>query len=89
LTEVQKLEVQAKSVADLYSLFCRLQTNGSGGETTPEELADAKTSLRREQGRLAEELNRYLAGDYGIDADNGKKAKDVNTLTPLQRLQGQ
>jgi len=76
LTEVQKLEVQAQSVAKLYSLFCRLQTNGSKGETTPEELADAKNSLRREQQRLADELDRYLAGDYGIDPDNPERAKD-------------
>jgi len=76
LTEVQKLEVQAQSMAKLYSLFCRLQTNGSKGETTPEELANAKNSLRREQQRLADELNRYLAGDYGVDAHNVKKAKD-------------
>ena len=53
-----------------------MQTNGSKGESTPEELANAKKSLRREQQRLADELDRYLAGDYGIDADNAKKAKD-------------
>ena len=75
-SEIARLETQAKAVADLYSLFCRLQTNGSKGETTPEELASAKHSLRREQRRLADELDRYLAADYGINADNAKKAKE-------------
>ena len=60
----------------MYSVFCRLQTNGSKGESTPEELAAAKGTLRREQRRLGGELDRYLASDYGIDPDNAKQAKD-------------
>ncbi len=74
--EIARLETQAKAVADLYSVFCRLQTNGSKGESTPEELAAAKGTLRREQRRLGGELDRYLASDYGIDPDNAKQAKD-------------
>ena len=44
----------------------------------PGNSPNAKDSLRREQQRLADELDRYLAADYGIDADNAKKAKDYS-----------
>ncbi len=76
LTEVAKLEVQAKAVADHYADFCRKQTSGSGGGRNSADLSLAKKTLRDELARLAGELDHYLAGDYGIDADKPKKAAD-------------
>ena len=38
LTDVERLAAQAKAAADLYSIFCRMQTNGSGGGATSDEL---------------------------------------------------
>jgi len=63
-----KIEAKAEEVAQLYRLFQRRlfqrQQMALGGEVS----ADAKEILRDRLSDLEQELNAYLAGEYGIDA---------------------
>ena len=75
-SEIGRLETQAQAAANNFDAFRRMQTGREGSDFTPEDLAAAKQTLRKIQAGLAEELDRYLAGDYGIDAGDAKKAND-------------
>jgi hypothetical protein len=70
--EINDIERQALHTQRLFDLFRQSQS----GTCSPEELRQAKETLTKELGRLASKLDRYLAGEYGIDADNPKKASD-------------
>lgn len=60
-----KIEEKAEDVETLFKLFREQQTN-KGGEVT----LDEKNELKRRLAELEEELNRYLADEYGVDLDN-------------------
>ncbi|MBN1876594.1 MAG: Eco57I restriction-modification methylase domain-containing protein [Anaerolineae bacterium] len=58
------IDQKAQDVDRLYQLFRRQQTD-LGGEVRPED----KAELRRRLDALNDELDRYLAQEYGVDAD--------------------
>jgi len=58
------IEEKAQDVDRLYQHFRRQQTE-LGGEVTPED----KQALRERLDALNDELDRYLAREYGVDAD--------------------
>jgi len=61
---MQAIEEKAQDVDRLYQHFRQQQTE-LGGEVTPED----KQALRERLEALNEELDRYLAREYGVDAD--------------------
>jgi hypothetical protein len=61
---MQVIEEKARDVDRLYQRFRQQQTE-LGGEVTP----DDKQALRGRLGALADELDRYLAREYGVDVD--------------------
>ena len=65
--DMQRVDEKAQDVDRLFKLFREQQTE-IGGEVTPAD----KQELRKRLKALEDELNRYLAGEYGIDPD--KKA---------------
>ncbi len=65
-----KIEEKAEDIDRLFAHFRRQQTE-LGGEITSEH----KQQLRERLGELEEELNHYLAQEYGIDAGNKKQKK--------------
>ena len=64
----ERIEAKADGVDRLFEQF-RIQQTEFGGEVTPED----KERLRRELKELEDEMNLYLAAEYGIDA----KRKDA------------
>jgi methylase of polypeptide subunit release factors len=76
LTDVEKLAVQAKAFGEHYALFCQRQIDAARDAQRAADIAAAKQGLRSLQRELADQLDRYLAGDYGIDADKKKNADD-------------
>jgi hypothetical protein len=59
------IENKAADVQRSFDDFRRLQTEGDGSAS-----ADKKAELRAKLSELEDELNRYLAGGYGIEASN-------------------
>ncbi|GBD95737.1 MAG TPA: SAM-dependent methyltransferase [Nitrospirae bacterium] len=59
---MQRIEEQAEDVDRLFQLFHKQQTE-LGGEVAPED----KQALKDKLKVLEDELNQYLAGEYGID----------------------
>jgi hypothetical protein len=59
-----RIEEKAQDIDRLFSLFRQQQTE-LDGEVTPED----KQELRNRLKALEDELNRYLAGEYGIDVN--------------------
>src|SRR5690606_21071874 len=55
-------ERKAQDIDRLFGLFRQQQTE-LGGEVRPED----KAELKRRLGELEDELNRLLAGQYGVD----------------------
>ncbi|MBM4147202.1 MAG: SAM-dependent methyltransferase [Nitrospira sp.] len=62
LESLPTIEEKAEDVDRLFKLFQRQQTE-LGGEVTPED----KQALRTQLKALEDELNQYLASDYGIN----------------------
>jgi hypothetical protein len=62
--DMQRIDEKAQDVDHLFTLFRQQQTK-LGGEVTPAD----KQELRNRLKALEDELNRYLAGEYGIDPD--------------------
>ncbi len=60
--DMQRIEEKAQDVSRLFVLFRQQQTE-LGGEVTPED----KRELRERLKVLEDELNRYLATEYGVD----------------------
>ena len=73
--EIAKIEVQAAGVDRQFKRFRALQTNGEHDANGASEIAAAKSALRGIQAELAQQLDEYLAGEYGIDAGDKKEAK--------------
>jgi hypothetical protein len=59
---MQRIEEQAEDIDRLFKRFHEQQTE-LGGEVTPEDKLELRNKLRV----LEDELNQYLAGEYGID----------------------
>ena len=59
---MQRIEEQAEDIDRLFKRFHEQQTE-LGGEVTPEDKLELRDKLRV----LEDELNQYLAGEYGID----------------------
>ncbi|MFN4261781.1 MAG: Eco57I restriction-modification methylase domain-containing protein [Gemmataceae bacterium] len=66
--EIQLIEDEVEAVEAIFRMFQRMQTR-LGGRVTTED----KEELRGRLAKLSEKLNRYLAGEYGIDADRTEK----------------
>ncbi|MFV1975217.1 MAG: DNA methyltransferase, partial [Candidatus Scalindua sp.] len=67
---MERIEEQAQDVDRLFKMFHQQQTE-LGGEVTPSD----KQELRSRLKALEDELNRYLAREYGVDS-NKKTAYD-------------
>jgi len=68
-----RLEEKALDVDRLFNLFRQMQT-GQGMEA--KDFTEAKQELRKRLSALNDELDRYLAGWYGIDQNHFPKAKE-------------
>ncbi|HET6883210.1 MAG TPA: DNA methyltransferase [Pirellulales bacterium] len=73
--EVARIEIDARAVDKRFCDFRRCQTTLAGIHSSS-EIAAAKAALRGIQAELARRLDVYLAGEYGIDASDAKKAKE-------------
>jgi methylase of polypeptide subunit release factors len=62
--DMDRIDEKAQDVDRLFKLFREQQTE-LGGEVTPTDKQDLRNRLKA----LEDELNRYLAGEYGIDPD--------------------
>ena len=62
---MQRIEEQAEDIDRLFKRFHEQQTE-LGGEVTPEDKLELQSKLKV----LEDELNQYLAGEYGIDPSN-------------------
>ncbi len=69
--ELKNLEKQVKIVSLNFEMFRRQQTELNG-----QVKENDKITLRQELCTLTEELNEFLAGDYGIDSKKQKKFAD-------------
>jgi len=65
--EIERIDRSAQAVDRVFQSFRALQTWIS---VDSRELARAKAGLKQDLGKLQDELNRYLAGEYGIDVKN-------------------
>jgi hypothetical protein len=70
--EVEQIVEDAEIVARAFQVFHTMQTQ-HGMESR--SFSVAKQDLRQRLGTLVQRLDRYLAGDYGIDSD--KKPKEL------------
>ncbi len=64
---LKRVEEKAKDADDIFRIFREMQTE-QGMDAG--ELAESKRKLRERMAGLREELDRHLAGEYGIEADN-------------------
>ena len=64
---LRRVEEKAKDADDIFRIFREMQTE-QGMDAG--ELAESKRKLRERMDGLREELDRHLAGEYGIEADN-------------------
>jgi len=65
--EIERIDRSAQAVDRAFQSFRILQTRLG---VDSRELAKAKASLKQDLGKLQDELNHYLAGEYGIDVKN-------------------
>lgn len=68
--EVDRIIEEAEVVDRAFTKFRQMQTEHG---MNAQEFTAAKAELRRRLDRLRDELDRYLAGEYGIDADRSEK----------------
>jgi hypothetical protein len=66
--EIAEIETQAAAVETMFASFRRMQTTVKPDSS---QLAASKKALRDAMRRLADRLDRYLAGQYGIDCGTG------------------
>jgi type I restriction-modification system DNA methylase subunit len=72
-SEIKRIEEDALAVEKCFEQF-RAQQTTHGGKVTAKD----KAELRKRLAKLDAELDRYLAGEYGIDA-KGKNAEGFDT----------
>ncbi|MCJ7654532.1 MAG: BREX-1 system adenine-specific DNA-methyltransferase PglX, partial [Dehalococcoidia bacterium] len=65
--EIERIDRSAQAVDRDFQSFRVLQTRI---DVDSRELARAKAGLKQDLGKLQNELNRYLAGEYGVDVKN-------------------
>jgi len=68
--EVDRVVEEAEIVDRAFKKFREMQTQHG---MDAKQFTQAKTELRDRLGKLRAELDRYLAGDYGIDPDKPKR----------------
>ncbi|MDW8243536.1 MAG: hypothetical protein RMJ88_10025 [Thermogemmata sp.] len=68
--EVDRIIEEAEVVDRAFTKLRQMQTEHG---MNAQEFTAAKAELRRRLDRLRDELDRYLAGEYGIDADRSEK----------------
>jgi len=78
LSEYERFEERVELADRAFKHFRRMQTDP---DMNPKDFADAKQTLRDRLKLLNDELNRNLAGEYGI---NAKKAEYANWLKSHQ-----
>jgi hypothetical protein len=71
LESLPAIQEKAEDVDRLFKLFQKQQTELSG-EVTPED----KQELRRKLATLEDELNQYLAGEYGVDVSSVRHSRE-------------
>ena len=67
--EVERIIEEAEVVDRAFAKFRQMQTEHG---MDAKEFSTAKTELRRRLDKLRDELDRYLAGEYGVDAEKPK-----------------
>ena len=70
-----RIEEKAQDVDQLFDLFRKMQTEY---EMDAKDFSDAKDELSNRLKFLSEELDRYLASEYGIDRNNIPSEKKYN-----------
>ena len=60
-----KIEAKAESIQNVFDKFRLFQTEGKANEIT-----ELKQQLKKELAVLEDELNKYLAGEYGVREDD-------------------
>jgi len=69
---VERIQIEAGGIAKRFREFRDAQ---QAGEDDSESLQRQKRALTQALQSLADQLDNYLAGEYGIDADDPKQAK--------------
>jgi hypothetical protein len=67
--EVQRIVEEAEVVDRAFAKFRQMQTEYG---MDAKEFSSAKTELRRRLDKLRDELDRFLAGEYGVDTEKPK-----------------
>jgi hypothetical protein len=79
--ELPKIEERAEEADSAWKLFRRMQTEHG---MDAKEFVDAKQALRKRLKALEEELNRFLASDYGVKlTDKTTYAKWIKSHQPF------
>jgi len=65
--EIERIDQSARAVDRAFQSFRAFQTQI---DVDSRELAKAKAGLKQDLGKLQDELNRYLTGEYSIDVKN-------------------
>ncbi|MGC9259644.1 MAG: Eco57I restriction-modification methylase domain-containing protein [Phycisphaerae bacterium] len=65
--ELADIERSAIGAARIFTQFKEMQTQAATGS---EIISKTKTAMRQALAKLADRLDRYLAGEYGIDVEN-------------------
>jgi len=68
--DVARIEVQAAEAAATYRKFREMQTRS---DVEQRHLVEGKRLVRERLGALEDELNRYLASEYGVDPEKATK----------------
>ena len=75
LATLQRIEEKAEDVDRLFGKFQAMQTGHDMHEYTQDSI-ETKEELRRRLKALEDELNRYLAQEYGVDVNRRPAYKD-------------
>jgi len=70
--EIARIEEEAEIADRAFCQFRHMQTEQG---MSPKDFADAKETLRKRLGKLTDELDRFLAGEYGISPDRFRRDK--------------
>jgi len=69
---IRRIEEEAEIADREFRQFRYMQTEQG---MAPKDFAEAKETLRKRLGKLTDELDRFLAGEYGISPDKFRKDK--------------
>ncbi len=68
--DIERIETQAEAAATAFRLFREMQTKRG---LLPRDLVEGKRLVREQLRALDDELNSYLAAEYGVDASKTRK----------------